>query len=217
MLFDKIVELNAAGDALWTWYPDEHFDLSEACPYNDTTIYDGETVMDFTHCNTLQWDCADNIVYLNVRHLNTFYKINMSTDGVIWGCGEYGNFTLLNGNGEKVSSLWYHSHTTREIEPDVFIMFDNDFHNQTDPNDAHSRMIEVTLNEQSLTAWVSWSWTAPKEYWSPYWGKADRLPNGDRIGTFGTQTKQYANDTGAVLVEVNPSGEIVRTYTFPRG
>lgn len=83
-------------------------------------------------------------------------------------------------------------------------------------------MIEVTLNEQDMTARVSWSWTAPREYWSPYWGKADRLPNGDRIGTFGTETHSkyeniFPNSTGAVLIEVNPKGEVVRTYTFPLG
>jgi len=50
------------------------------------------------------------------------------------------------------------------------------------------------------------------------------LPNGDHIGVFGAQTHQFAqnkpwvgNDTGAVLVEVNPQGTVVRTYTFPAG
>ncbi len=75
-----------------------------------------------------------------------------------------------------------------------------------------------------MTAWVSWSWEAPKQYWAPYWGKNDRLPNGDRIGVFGTQIHQFnenkpwvGNDTGAVLIEVNQQGEIVRTYTFSAG
>lgn len=217
VLFDTIVELNATGEVLWTWDTYDHLDLSEACPFNDTWPINGETVMDFTHCNAIQWDYNESIVYLNVRNLNTFYKINMTTGEVIWGIGEHGNFTLLDADGRRVSSLWYHSHAVREVESDVFIMFDNDYHNQTDPNDAHSRILEVTLNEQNMTAQESWSWTAPKEYWSTYWGKADRLPNGDRIGTFGTQNKQFANGMGAILVEVNPSGEIVRTYTFPSG
>jgi hypothetical protein len=37
------------------------------------------------------------------------------------------------------------------------------------------------------------------------------------IAVFGPQRKMYANDTGAVIVEVNPKGEVVRTWTFPRG
>ena len=73
-----------------------------------------------------------------------------------------------------------------------------------------------------MTAWVSWSWTAPKELYSPYWGETARLPNGNRIGVFGTPNHPLAttspylvNDTGAVLVEVSPQSEVVRLYEFP--
>jgi hypothetical protein len=217
VLYDMIAELNEMGSVLWTWDTYNYFPLSWADPYTDTTTYKGETVMDFTHCNAIQWDYEENIVYLNVRHLDTFFKINMTTGNVIWGCGLHGNFTLVNASGKTVSSLWYHSHATEEIASDVFIMFDNDYHNQTDINDAHSRILEITLNEQNMTARESWSWEAPEEYWSQYWGKADVLPNGDRIGTFGTQVKQYDSSIGAVVVEVNPQGQVMRTWTFPRG
>lgn len=217
VLFDTIVELNSTGGVLWTWDTYDHLSLSDASPFNETTVYNGETVIDFTHSNALQWDYNDSIIYLNVRHLNTFYKINQTTGDIIWGCGEHGNFTLLDVNGNVVKSLWYHSHATEEVEPDVFIMFDNDYHNETNNNDSHSRILEITLNEQNMTAQETWSWEAPTEYWSQYWGKADRLPNGDRIGTFGTQTKQYNSSIGAVLVEVNQTGQIVRTWVFPSG
>jgi hypothetical protein len=110
------------------------------------------------------------------------------------------------------------------VEPDVFVMFDNDYDNLTNVNNCHSRMIEVTLHEQNMTAWVSWSWEAPTQYWAPAFGKTDRLPNGDRIGVFGTPTHQYSqnqpwvgNDTGAVIVEVDSGGSVVRTWTFPPG
>jgi hypothetical protein len=103
-------------------------------------------------------------------------------------------------------------------------MFNNDFDNVTNPNDDHSAMQEVTLNEQNMTAQVTWSWIAPEELYSAYWGETAHLPNADRIGVFGTQTHPFAeatpylvNDTRAVLVEVNQNGQVVRTYTFPRG
>lgn len=220
--FDKVVELNDKGEILWTWDTYDYTNLSEACPFCYPGKINGETVLDFTHSNSLQWDYTENIVYLNVRNLNTFYKINKTTGELIWSCGEHGDFTLLDANGKKVPSLWYHSHAVKEVEPNVFIMFDNDYHNITHPFSGNSRILEVTLNEQNMTAWVSWSWAVPREYWSPYWGKADRLPNGDRIGTFGTETHSkyeniFPNSTGAVLLEVNPKGEVVRTYTFPFG
>lgn len=217
VLFDKIVEFDANGTTLWSWDTYNYIPVSEACPFNDTFPTNGEDTMDLTHSNTLEWDYNNNIVYLNVRNVNTFYKISMTTGNIIWGCGEYGNFTLFDENGQKVHGLWYHSHSVKEVEPDVFIMFDNDYHNQTDVNDNHSRIIELTLNEKNMTARISWNWVAPGEYWSIWGGDADRLPNGDRIGTFGAQTHFVQNSTGAVLVEVNPKGQVVRTFTFPYG
>ena len=217
IFFDKIVEFDAAGQTLWTRDTYDHIPISEACPYNDTWPVNGERVLDLTHANTVQWDYNNDVVYVNLRNLNTFYKINQTTGEIIWSCGEFGNFTLLDINGEPADNLWYHSHNVRQIEPDVFIMFNNDLHNQTDEYDAHSSILEITLNESTMTAQTTWEWQAPKEYWSTYWGDADRLPNGNRIGVFGTQTKTYSNDTGAVFVEVNSQGEVVRTYTFPRG
>jgi hypothetical protein len=43
------------------------------------------------------------------------------------------------------------------------------------------------------------------------------LPNGDIIGAFGSQSHYVPNSLGAEVVEVNPKGEVVRTYTFPYG
>ena len=228
VLMDDIVELDKKGNPLWTWdtYADGHFSLNDECPCNDTTIVNNQTVIDLTHANSLQWDFQTNIVYMNMRHLNTFCKINKTTDQTVWCLGEHGNFTLLGPNGKQVPSLWYHAHDVREVQPDVFSMFDNDYHNTTnqanpcpatfEETNAHSRMLEITVNEENMTAWTSWSWTAPREDWTPYWGSVDRLPNGDWIAAFGAQShylrgsgigSPLRNSTGAVLVEVNPKGK----------
>jgi len=78
-----------------------------------------------------------------------------------------------------------------------------------------------------MTAYVSWSWEAPTQYWNSYGGATLILPNGDFIGDFGDPTHQNTqnsvngswdfNNTGAVFVEVNPAGQVVRTWTFPVG
>jgi hypothetical protein len=232
VLMDHIYELNGAGDIVWSWdtYADGHFDLSDECPCNDTTetyptaTAAGQVLMDLTHSNTLQWIYDKNIIYFNMRAQNTFCKIDKTTSRTIWCVGEHGNFTLFDQNGRKVPNLWYHSHDVREVQPNVFLMFDNDYHNATKPcqqvydgTNSHSRMIEVTVNEQNMTARTTWSWTAPSDYWTPYWGSADVLPNGDLMGAFGAQTHYVPNTLGAEVVEVNPKGEVVRTYTFPYG
>ncbi len=231
VLMDKIAELSPAGDVLWSWdtYADGHFSLNDECPCNDTSggssgYLPGPTLIDLTHSNSLQWDFDNNVIYLNMRALNTFCKIDKTSSHTIWCVGEHGNFTLYNVNGIRVSSLWYHAHDVREIQPDVFLMFDNDYHNTTLPcpqgfngTGLHSRMLEITLNEQNMTAHVTWSWLAPSTYWTPYWGSVNLLPNGDMIGTFGSNSHYVPNSEGAELVEVNPKGEVVRNYTFPYG
>jgi len=238
VLMDTIVELDGKGNTLWTWdtYAGGHFSLKDECLCNATAVVNGQTVIDLTHANSLQWNFQTNIIYMNMRALDTFCKINKTTNQTVWCLGRRGNFTLLGPDGKHVPSLWYHAHDVREVQQGVFSMFDDDYDNTTnaanpcpatfEETNAHSRMLEITVNEQNMTAWASWSWTAPREYWTPYWGSVDRLPNGDRIADFGSQShylpgsgigSPLPNSTGAVFVEVNQKGEVVRTYTFTYG
>ena len=141
-LFDKIVQFNSTGSIIWTWDTYDHIPLSQQNIYNLTTTVNGETVIDFTHANTLDWHYNESIIYLNCRHTNTFYKINQTTGELIWSCGEFGNFTLLNAEGNAVKAIWFGCHDLREIEPNVFAMFNNDFGNITNFDDDHSAMQE---------------------------------------------------------------------------
>ena len=174
ILCDRIVQVDPSGNVLWSWDTYNYIPLSEISPYNETdTLPNGQTVMDVTHANTLDWDYNNSIIYLNLRNTNTFYAINQTTGNIIWACGEFGNFTLLGANGQPLvgvndvpPSLWYHCHDVKEVAPDVFLMFDNDYENNTNPDNCHSEILEVTLNQTSMTAYVNWSWEAPTQYWN---------------------------------------------------
>ena len=230
-LVDEIFEVDQNGNVLWTWNAYDHIPLSEASPFNETATFNAQTVIDFTHANSLDWDYNDGIIYLNSRATSTFYKINETTGNIIWACGKFGNFTLLGANGQPLpagNSLFYGEHDVKEVAPDVFTIFNNDYDNVTNPDDCRSSLMEVTLNETSMTAYVNWSWEAPTSYWNEYAGANLLLPNGDFIGDFGDPSHQFPqnensngvysfNNTGAVFVEVNPMGQVVRTWTFPVG
>lgn len=224
IFFDKIVQSDPNGNILWSWDTYDHIPLSQSSTFNETAVVGNQTVQDFSHANSLDWDYTNGIIYLNLRHTNTFYKIDQNSGNIIWACGEFGNFTLIGDNGQPATSLWYHSHDTKQIAPNVFTMFDNDNANITNPNNCRSRMIELTVNETNMTAYVNWSWEAPTQYWNSYAGGTTLLPNGDYLGCFGDPTHQFPQNrpwnfvnTGAVLVEVNPSGQVVKTFTFPVG
>ena len=205
--FDRLVEYNSTGDIIWELDTRSFTSHEQWCPFKDKF---GEHA-DITHSNSVFFDPEEDMVYLNLRNTNTFYKINHSTKEVLWALGEYGDFTLFDIRGNQKEHLFFHTHSVEKIGDNTFILFDNDLHNQTDVENKRSRLLEITINEDSMTANESWSWVGPPEYFSGGFGDADRLPNGNRIGTFGWARHPIR----ARLVEVNSTGQIVWEMNFP--
>ncbi|MFX0125584.1 MAG: aryl-sulfate sulfotransferase [Candidatus Hodarchaeota archaeon] len=209
---DSIRETNMAGDILWelnttSFIPFEWWDR-----YRE---YDG-SIRDITHSNSLFWDIEEDMIYLLCRNLNTFFKISHSTGEVIWGLGEFGNFTLFNHEGKQRQNLFNHAHALEKVDDNTFILFDNDYLNLSDLQSPLSQMLEITIDEATMTANTSWFWKGTPEYYSAYWGDADRLPTGNRFGTFGA-TYHRDTDIGPRLVEVNESGQIVWEMYYKGG
>jgi hypothetical protein len=225
---DTIVNIDPeTGNETWIWSSEPLFPERPCswCPDDD-----------WTHANDVTISLDGRYYYINFRNPDSFAKINRETKELEWICGRNGNFTLLE-NGVEKESLWYHSHIIKEIRPNVFLMFDNDFHNRThidvypsgeDPFEVNyggqSRLIEITLDESTMTAKVTWSYEPSAEYFSAIWGDIDVLPNGNVVGVFGTPTHSWtANHEeieepfGAAILEVNREGELVREYRFPYG
>ena len=212
IVFDKVREYDSDGNIVWeasTW---DYVSLDQWCPFEDKF----DIRVDLTHTNTIIFDDKEDVLYINCRNTNTFYKIDHKTGDLLWSLGEYGNFTLRDINGNIRDTLFYHSHALEIVDKDIFIIFDNDYHNQTNALNEKSRMVEITIDEETFTANVTWEWTAPKEYYSSIWGDADRLPNSNRLGCFGTRTHGEFEDISARLVEVNDTGKIVWEMNFPK-
>jgi hypothetical protein len=208
-LYGKIMEFVMDGNSIWSKDTRDFISPYQWCPYEDLI---GDAV-DLIHSNTVFFDENENTIYFNGRNVNTFYKIDHATGEVIWGLGEYGNFTLYDINGVERSNLFYHAHAVERIDENRFIVFDNDYHNQTDPDSRSSAIREIVINETAMTANVSWQWVSPETYWSVRWGDADRLANCNRLGTFGTET--HVNTTlGPRLVEIDDEGTVVWGMDF---
>jgi len=114
---------------------------------------------------------------------------------------------MFDKHGKEKESLFYHAHAVEPIDSNHFILFDNDYFNTTRENPEESpgisRMIEVVYDEETMTMNESWSWSAPEDYFCDVWGDADRLPKGNRLGTFGVPTHP------AYITEVDPKGGVV--------
>ncbi|MFX0107765.1 MAG: aryl-sulfate sulfotransferase [Candidatus Hodarchaeota archaeon] len=208
-LFDRIEEYNASGHLVWSLDTRLFISHTQWCPYSD--IWGGSR--DVSHANSIFYDGDEDVIYLNARNVNTFYKIDHSTGNVIWALGEYGDFTLYNETGGLREELFYHAHAVEKIDSNTFILFDNDYHNQLDGNSRYSRIVEITINTDTMIANESWVWTAPRSYWSIIWGDADRLPNGSRLGVFGAEWHPDS-PYSAILVEVDDSKNIVWQMMF---
>ncbi len=208
--YDYVVEYNFDGEKIWERKTDDFILPQYWCIYNDMSAGS----RDLVHANTIFYYPEEDSLLFNARNVNTFYKIDHATGNLVWGLGEYGNFTLYDENGIQKDSLFYHPHAVEQISDDTFILFDNDFHNETNPNNQHSRIVEIKINEDTMTANISWVWEGSTEYYSKYWGDANRLPNGNRLGAFGCIFDSN-EEIGGRLVEVNETGEIVWEMNFP--
>lgn len=209
-LFDYVKEYDLEGNLVWSLDTRDFISASQWCPYHDTF----DEAADVSHLNTVYFDSDTDMMYINSRNTNTFYKIDHSSREVVWALGEYGDLTLRDMDGNVKDALFYHAHSVEPIDDNRFIIFDNDLHNQSDPDNKISRVVEIEIDTSTMTAIESWVWSAPSDYYCGYWGDADRLPNGNRLGTFGTHVHPES-DNGARLVELNESGQIVWELDFP--
>ncbi len=209
--FDYVVEYDSNGQVLWTKDLYDFIKEYDWCPFHDKT---GE-VRDVTHANTVFYDEEETAVYVNVRNVNTFYKIDYKTGDVIWGLGELGDFTLFDLRGNQKENLFFHAHSIEKIDDNKYLIFDNDLHNQTDANNQRSRLVEITVDEDKMYANVSWEWVAPSDYYSIIWGDCDPLTNGNYLGVFGT-TLHPGTSLGARIVEITKEGQIAWEKSYDK-
>ncbi len=212
-LYDQIAEHTHDGSLVWSVNMSDFIPFSHWCPFQDLEI---GGVADVTHANSINYDPDQDVIYVNCRNTNTFYKIDHKTGSLLWSLGEHGNFTMRDIYGNIKDILFYHGHALEIISENSFIYFDNDEHNQTDNLNHHSRIIEITIDENTMTANTTYEFLSPKDYHTAWWGDADLLPNGNKLGTFGTHGHEGNTTIGARLVEVNSKSEIVWEMYFPK-
>ena len=214
--FEYINEYTAEGDLVWFLDTRSFINYSQWCPFGDASPpfdqYGG--VRNVVHANTVFYDEVEDIIYLNCRNVNTFYKINHENKEVLWGLGEHGNFTMFDIYGNEKEHLFFHAHSLEKIDDNKFILFDNDFHNQTDPLNQLSRMLEITIDEGKMYANITREWKAPSNYFSISYGDCDLLPNDNLLGVFGTYTHPDSV-YGAIITEVDMNGDIQWEITYP--
>jgi hypothetical protein len=221
--YDDIWIYDTEGNVDWHW------NASVYLPFN-STMYDDQINQtfrgrtDWMHGNALVWDWDEGVVYYNVRNLNTVYKIDTETKEILWGAGEWGDFDLIDKNGNAVEdSLWFQSHGLEMTGPNRFILFDNDMFNYSNPESmtadrGYSSFVEFEVDEEEGEVREVWEWTAPDNnlyYFPRSGGDADRLPNGNTLGIFGVKGNAFPGYSYPIYItEVTPSGDIAWEIEF---
>jgi len=162
---------------------------------------DYQRTSDMNHFQILEGGYA----VINGRSTGSWRKVEMQTGNTVWTCGgAFGNFTLIDIDGnqypggasvhedidesDNFKSLWFGQHNLEYFGEDenghgVYFMFNNNY-NQVlgEFLDASSRPMRVVLDEEKLTATVTWQFETGVH--SFIYGDADLLPTGNVLATY---------------------------------
>ena len=203
---DVIIEYDPQSDSVvWEWHLFDH-------------LTPKVSRRDWSHCNTIEPDPKNGSLYLSARNLNSIFKIDRATGEIIWRLGEDGDFEIA------PEDRFYHQHSP-EIQPNGnILLFDNGALRPKELGGEFSRALELSLDEKSMKANAVWSWSNNPDLFTPIWGDADRLKNGNTLITFGNVVPHlWKPDTASGhkiptqtsrLIEVTPSGEKVWELEF---
>lgn len=186
-LYDEIREFDASHEVVWSW------NTLESLPWDDHPAQGG---------NTATADLDEDVVYYNDRLASTFYKIDRSSGDVLWAFGQGGDFTVE----PDVPAPWFvTAHAPERLGNGNILLFDNGDAQQR----PVSRVMEYEIDEAGMSARVAWEYPgalAQDEWFTPYWGDADRLDNGNTLVVAGNV---LAAGSQSRIFEVTQDGTMV--------
>ena len=134
---------------------------------------------------------------------------------MIWHLGKGGNFTF-----SPAGSAFVDEHDP-EREPDgSVLLYDNGGLATGSTSGYHSRVVRYKVDEGAMTANLVWEFPGSfsvdawfkNDWYTPYWGDADVLPNGDILVTAGIRDASKQTR----IFEVRPSdGKVVWQLVLP--
>lgn len=180
----QVDEVSPDNEVVWSWNIFDH--LTPKSGANQ----------DWCHANSVTFDFDKDAVFVNCRFLGII-KIKYSTKDVEWGMG--GAFdptdTLTDITFAPAGGQFSDAHHPKYTADGHIMVYDNGGFSSAGGfggsanSDFHSRAIEYALDEATGTATVVWEFPGDfqvdawykNDWYSPYWGDVDRLPNGNML------------------------------------
>lgn len=188
--YDVIVEVDREGSAIWDWNSLDHFDpRKDHCP--QPSEFGGDAGTDWLHTNAIDL-FPDGDLLVSVRNLNKIVRIDYPSGQILWSWGE---------------GILGHQHAPEILANGNILLFDNQIHRTAEKGGcARHTCVSRVLEIDPQTGVIVWQF-GPLSF-SPAFGDADRLPNGNTLIT---------NGFPAQVWEVTPQGEVVwRAWSLER-
>lgn len=162
---DQIVELSPEGSERVVWSTFDHWD-----PLTDGNVGDGG---EWTHANALDYDPSENVYDIGFYGMDAIVRVDRDAGQTVWQLGGSDSDFAFDNPDDRTKN----QHQFQFVEGGVVI-----FDNQT--AQSGSRAIELSLDEEEMTASKAWSWQPANARWSEVLGDVDRGDDGSTLITW---------------------------------
>ena len=202
-----VQELSPSNEVVWSW---NLFDHMQPPP---------DAELDWCHPNSVTVDLAEDVLYLSCRYQGIIKAKRSDDQAVLWVLGGQtgGDFAF-----DPSTARFDDQHDPELHDDGTVLIYSNGGSELRQPAGVTSSVIEVKLDVSTMVAtetfifpgsfavddWYAQSW------YTPYWGDADRLANGDVLVVAGIRSSTQQTH----IFEVRPQdGQVVWELTLPAG
>lgn len=179
---------------------------------------------DWCHGNSITVDIENNAVYANCRFIGLI-KTTYQNPTLQWLLPAAFNGKGLSGLAFSPPSSQYSDTHDPEIHDDgTILFFDNGGYSGTieegNPRGYHSRAVEYKIDETAKTATLVWEFPGTfnvdawykTQFYLPFWGDANRLPNGNVLIAAG---RRGTTVQSRVFEVTKQDGKVVWEFQLP--
>ncbi len=192
---DAILELRPGAtepDRVWSWLDDYPVAPWPVCEHTAAPWPGNPQYGEWTHSNSLVVDPSGEHYLLMSKYLDAVVKIRRADGALVWQLGgRDGDFAMTDGGPAWTAiddtRLFSHAHMSHAYAAPAgsrfdlcLAVFDNAMHTT-----AHSRAIEVCVDETAMQAEVTWAYDEPDGGYTALMGDVRRLDDGWLVGWSG--------------------------------
>ncbi len=201
---DKIVEWDKdTKEVVRSWNSFDFYNTDDYDQFGDTW-YEAYSKLryDWTHINAVWFDENESAIYISSRHLSRITKISYPAGEIIWNMGH----NMPSGDVSFGHELGFSfQHGLQILDNGNIITLDNGNLSETflgtDFLTTRALEIQVSENQNDLTASIIWEYSLPEDLFGFASGNVQKLENGNYLIT--------TVGGGGTVLEITPENQIV--------